>query len=70
MKLTSAQRRVMTALDAGGIVRRRGVFGDYQAPPEDTRFAAGRTIDILWKAGLIRPAEYWGAFEAMPRRDE
>jgi hypothetical protein len=62
-RLTPAQKRVLAALDGGAIVRRRGSFGDYQAPADDPRFAAGLTIDILWRAGLIQPAPFWGAFE-------
>lgn len=76
MKLTPAQRRVMTTLWSGALVRRRGAFGGSRtgscrpmaAPTSDGRFAASRTIDCLWKAGLIRPAAFWGAFEAAPRK--
>jgi len=68
MKLSPAQRRVMATLWSGAIVRRRGAFGGFVAPASDSRFAASRTIDCLWRAGLIRPAEYWGAFEAAPKR--
>lgn len=63
---TPAQRRVMAALAAGGIVRRRGAFGEHQAALDDPRFAASITIDILWRNGLIRPAASWGAYEATP----
>lgn len=62
-RLTPAQKRVMATVDGGALVRRRGSFGAYQAPADDTRFAASQTIDILWKAGLIRPSPYWGGFE-------
>jgi len=68
MKLSPAQKRVMTTLWTGGLIRRRGAFGGFVAPVSDGRFAHPRTIDCLWRAGLIRPAEYWGAFEAAPRR--
>jgi hypothetical protein len=68
MRLSPAQKRVMAALWGGAFVRRRGVFGDYQAPALDARFAASRTIDILWKAGLIEPAPFWGAFQATKKK--
>lgn len=66
MKLTKAQKRVMTALSKGGIVRRRGAFGTTRAPLSDVGFAHSRTIDILWTRGLIRPAAGWGCFEKVP----
>lgn len=65
-RLTPAQKRVMLAAAGGGLVRRRGAFGDRQAAATDPRFAAERTLTILWRAGLLRPAEAWGAFEAVP----
>jgi hypothetical protein len=68
MKLTPAQKRVMTTLWSGALVRRRGAFGGWTAPASDGRFAASRTIDCLWRAGLIRPASWWGAFEAAPKK--
>jgi hypothetical protein len=67
-RLTPAQQRVMASLAAGGVVRRRGAFGTSHAEVDDARFAAGRTIDALWKRGLLRPAETWGAYEAAGAR--
>lgn len=62
-RLTPAQRRVLSALESQKLVRRRGAFGTSHADLGDARFAASRTIDALWRNGLVRPAEAWGAFE-------
>jgi hypothetical protein len=61
--LTATQRRLLASLGRGGLVRRRGAFGDHQAEVNDTRFASCRTIDALVRKGMLRPAEWWGSFE-------
>lgn len=60
--LTKAQRRVMAAVEAGGLIRRRGSFGDHQAAAHNPLFASKRTIDCLWREGWIKPGDYWGSF--------
>lgn len=69
-RLTPAQRRVLTALESQKLVRRRGAFGTSHAEVGDPRFAASRTIDSLWRNGLVRPAEAWGAFELATTPEE
>lgn len=66
-RLTPAQKRVMAAVAGGGLVRRRGAFGDRQAETSDARFAGERTINILIRRGLLRHAQAWGAYEAAPQ---
>lgn len=69
MRTTPAQKRVLAAVAKGGVVRRRGAFGEHHAALDDPRFAAGITIDILWRRGLLQPAQAWGAYEAAPRSE-
>lgn len=69
-RITAAQRRVLAVLINGGVIRRRGAFGTSHSDLADVRFAASRTLDALWRQGLIRPAQSWGAFELTPRNND
>jgi hypothetical protein len=68
--MTPAKRRVIALMAGGSLVRRRGAFGTSHAQGDDQRFASSRTLDAMWRDGLIRPAETWGAFELANRSDE
>jgi hypothetical protein len=69
-RLTPVQWRVLAVAAAGEMVRRRGAFGVEHAGADDPRFAASRTIDALWRRGLLRPSQSWGAYEATDQGKE